>query len=145
MSMMESVSYLKGLAEGLGIDDSTKEGKLLSAIVDVLDDMAAEIEEIEETADEQAELIDIIDEDLGSLEEDFYEEDDEDDCDCCDDGDLYEVTCPTCGDEIYLDEDMLLEGDTVCPNCGEKLEFDFDGCDCGCEDDDCDCGCCDHE
>lgn len=46
MSMMESVSYLKGLAEGLGIDDSTKEGKLLSAIVDVLDDMAAEIADI---------------------------------------------------------------------------------------------------
>ena len=72
MSMMESVSYLKGLAEGLGIDDSTKEGKLLSAIVDVLDDMAAEIADIEETADEQAELLDIIDEDLGSLEEDVY-------------------------------------------------------------------------
>ena len=67
MSMMESVCYLKGLAEGLGIDDSTKEGKLLSAIVDVLDDMAAEIADIEETAYEQAELLDIIDEDLGSL------------------------------------------------------------------------------
>lgn len=139
MSMMESVSYLKGLAEGLGIDESTKEGKLLSAIVDVLDDMAAEIAEIEETADEQAELLDIIDEDLGSLEEDVYGDDEEEDeCDC--DDDLYEVTCPSCGDQIYLDEDMLLEGDTVCPNCGEKLEFDFDGCDCGCEDDDCGCG-----
>ena len=92
MSMMESVSYLKGLAEGLGIDDTTKEGKLLSAIVDVLDNMAAEIAEIEETADEQAELLDIIDEDLGNLEEDFYgAEEDEDDCG---DDDLYEVTCP---------------------------------------------------
>ena len=88
--MMESVSYLKGLAEGLGIDDSTKEGKLLSAIVDVLDDMAAEIADIEETADEQAELLDIIDEDLGSLEEDFYGDGEEDDECGCDD-DLYEV------------------------------------------------------
>ena len=85
MSMMESVSYLKGLAEGLGIDDSTKEGKLLSAIVDVLDDMAAEIADIEETADEQAELLDIIDEDLGSLEEDFYGDGVEDDECGCDD------------------------------------------------------------
>ena len=135
MSMMESVSYLKGLAEGLGIDDTTKEGKLLSAIVDVLDNMAAEIAEIEETADEQAELLDIIDEDLGNLEEDFYgAEEDEDDCG---DDDLYEVTCPNCGDQIYLDEDMLLEGDTVCPNCGQALEFDFDGC----ADDNCECGC----
>lgn len=146
MSMGESVSYLKGLAEGLNIDKSTSEGKLLLAIVDVLDDMAAEIAEIEEAADEQAELLDIIDEDLGSLEEDFYgDEDEDDDEDCCD-GDLYEVTCPNCGDEIYLDEDMLLEGNTNCPNCGEKLEFDFDCCDCGCEDDeDCGCGCgCEH-
>lgn len=146
MSMGESVSYLKGLAEGLNIDKSTSEGKLLLAIVDVLDDMAAEIAEIEEAADEQAELLDIIDEDLGSLEEDFYgDEDEDDDEDYCD-GDLYEVTCPNCGDEIYLDEDMLLEGNTNCPNCGEKLEFDFDGCDCGCEDDeDCGCGCgCEH-
>ena len=135
MSMMESVSYLKGLAEGLGIDDTTKEGKLLSAIVDVLDNMAAEIAEIEEAADEQAELLDIIDEDLGNLEEDFYgAEEDEDDCG---DDDLYEVTCPNCGDQIYLDEDMLLEGDTVCPNCGQTLEFDFDGC----ADDNCECGC----
>ena len=47
MSMGESVSYLKGLAEGLNIDKSTSEGKLLLAIVDVLDDMAAEIAEIE--------------------------------------------------------------------------------------------------
>ena len=73
------------------------------------------------------------------MEEDFYGDGEEDDECGCDD-DLYEVTCPSCGDQIYLDEDMLLEGDTVCPNCGEKLEFDFDGCDCGCEDDDCGCG-----
>ncbi len=142
MSMMESVAYLRGLAEGLGINDETKEGKLLSAIVDVLEEMAEEIEEIEETADEQAELLDIIDEDLGSLEEDFYEDDeDEDDEDCDCENPLYEVVCPKCGAEIYLDEEMLLEGDCLCPDCGEKLEFDFEDCDCGCEDDDCDCGC----
>ena len=40
---------------------------------------------------------------------------------------LYEVKCPTCGEEITIDEQMLDEGSTVCPNCGEELEFDLDG------------------
>ena len=142
MSMNESVAYLKGLAEGLDLDVSTKEGKLLTAILDVLGEMAEEINEIEETCDEQQELLETLDEDLGSLEEDFYEDEDEDDDECC--GDLYEVTCPSCGDTVYLDEDMLLEGDMECPNCGQKLEFDLEGCDCGCGCEDeggCDCGC----
>ncbi|WMJ23668.1 hypothetical protein RBG61_03095 [Paludicola sp. MB14-C6] len=143
MSMMESVAYLKGLAQGLDIDESSKEGKLLLAIVDVLDEMAESINDIEDVCDEFDELIDIIDEDLGDLENDFYGiSDDEDEDEMLDDDELYEVTCPNCDDVIYLDEDMLLEGDMDCPNCGQKLEFDYDGCNCGCDDDcGCDCGC----
>lgn len=127
MSMMESVSYLKGLAEGLGIDDSTKEGKLLSAIVDVLDDMAAEIADIEETADEQAELLDIIDEDLGSLEEDFYGDGEEDDECGCDD-DLYEVV-DTLGDKLFAHNGQTqnsifsLKGKAVAASWGERLNL----------------------
>ena len=52
------------------------------------------------------------------------------------DGDLYEVCCPTCGDTVCIDSDMLEEGQTTCPNCGELLEFDLEE-DCG--DDHCDC------
>jgi hypothetical protein len=143
MSMNESVAYLKGLAEGLEIDSSKKEGKLLLAIIDVLDEMAGSVNDLEETCDELDEMVDILDQDLGSLEEDFYDLDDEDDDDEEDEedlDDLYEVTCPSCGDVIYLTEDMLLEGDMDCPNCGQKLEFDLDGC---CDDEDCDC--CGHE
>ena len=110
MSMNESVAYLKGLAEGLELDKDTKEGKLLTAMIDVLDEMAAEISDVEEQVGELDELVDTIDEDLGALEEDFYEdEDDEDEEEC--DGPMYEVTCPNCGDTIYLDEGTILEGD----------------------------------
>lgn len=138
MSMNESVAYLKGLAQGLELDGSTKEGKLLTAILDVLGEMSEEIGEIEDTCGEQQELLELLDEDLGSLEEDFYEDDDDEDDECC--GDLYEVTCPNCEDTVYLDEDMLLDGDMECPNCGQKLEFDLEGCDCE-NDGECDCGC----
>ena len=34
--------------------------------------------------------------------------------------------------DLRLNEDMLEEDGITCPNCGTELEFDFDGCDCGC-------------
>ena len=126
MTVTERVSFLKGLAEGLEIDASTKEGKLLNAIIETLDDLAFEVSDMQEVIGELGEQVDMIDEDLDALEEIVYEdEDDDDDCDCCD-GDLYEVVCPACGDSIYLDEEMVDEGEIDCPNCGEHLEFDFE-------------------
>ena len=43
MEITEKVAYLKGLAEGMELDTEKKEGKLLAAIIDVLDDIALEI------------------------------------------------------------------------------------------------------
>ena len=43
MEISEKVAYLKGLAEGLALDTESKEGKLIAAIIDVLDDIALEI------------------------------------------------------------------------------------------------------
>ncbi len=135
MTVTEKVAYLKGLAEGMKMDDSTNEGKLLLAIIDTLDDIALTVSDMEDSMAELAAQVDEIDDDLGAVEEDLYCDDD--DCDCDDDDEaLYEVECPKCGDIICLDEDMLDEGEIDCPNCGEKLEFDFeDGCDCGCHHD----------
>lgn len=141
MDICEKISYIKGLAEGLSLDESTKEGKILSAIIDLLGDITEEICDIEDSCDDMSEQIDAVDEDLSSLEDIIYGDDDDDECDCCcgDDDDLYEVECPACHDIIYLDEDMLDEEGMNCPNCGTPLEFDF-CCDCDC-DDDCDCDC----
>ena len=135
MTVTEKVAYLKGLAEGMKMDDSTNEGKLLLAIIDTLDDIALTVSDMEDSMTELAAQVDEIDDDLGAVEEDLYCDDDG--CDCDDDDEaLYEVECPKCGDIICLDEDMLDEGEIDCPNCGEKLEFDFeDGCDCGCHHD----------
>ena len=133
MDICEKISYIKGLAEGLDLDVKTKEGKILSAIIDLLGDMTEEICEIEESLDEMTEQLDAVDEDLSSLEDVVYEDECDGDCDCCDD-EVYEIQCPNCHDTIYLDEDMLCEDGMECPNCGTPLEFDFDcDCDCGCE------------
>ena len=136
MTISEKISYIKGLAEGLALDTETKEGKVLTAIIDLLDDMVDEIDAIDEACAELGEQLDAVDEDLSALEDDFYadEEDyDEEDDEYCDD-DVYEVECPTCNDIIYLDESMLEDEEMVCPNCGTRLEFEFE-CD---ECDDCD-------
>lgn len=142
MNTTEKVAYLRGLVEGLGVDDSTKEGKVISVIVDVLDDIALSIADLEDEVVEMGDQLNMVDEDLASLEDDIYEDDDEDDDECDCEGDLFEVTCPACGDEIYIDDEMLDDGEIVCPNCGEKIEFDLeDGEDCEGEDG-CDCGHC---
>ena len=131
MKLGEKVSYLKGLMEGLDIGESTKEGRIISVMADILQDMALSIEDMQDQIDEVAEVVDIIDEDLGEIERDFYEIDDDcccddDDCDCYDDDDIYEVVCPSCGDTICLNENMLEEGSMTCPGCGELLEFDLE-------------------
>ena len=150
MSLTEKVSYIKGLADGLAIDESKPESKLILAMLDVLNDMALTISDLEDSLDLVSEQVDAIDEDLDELEDIIY--DDECDCDCgcgcdddfdCDCGDeLYEVECPSCGEAIYLDESMFDEEYIECPECGEKLELDIDFEDCDC---DCDCDCCDDE
>lgn len=131
MTITERAAYIKGLAEGLGIDESTKEGKVIKALIDAFDDMALTVSDLEAELDELTEQVETIDEDLGSLEEDYYDLDDECDCDECgaedfEDGGIYEVCCPTCGDIVCIDSDMLEEGQTTCPNCGELLEFDLE-------------------
>ena len=135
MTISERISYIKGLADGLALDDKSKEGKVLLSIIDLLQDMVDEIDAIDEAVDEIAEQVDAVDEDLSSIEDDFYgddEDEDEYEDDYCDD-EVYEVECPNCHDIIYLDESMLEEEEMNCPNCGTRLEFEFE-CDCDCED-----------
>lgn len=155
MSMTEKVAYLRGLLEGMDLDKDKKEVKIIEAVIDVLDDMAATVSELEEGYQDMADQLDEVDADLGDLEEEYYgggcdcdcgcdcdDDDDEDDDFEDEDGFYYEVTCPSCNETICLSEDIIAEGGIDCPNCGEKLEFDLDsitedadecGCGCGCE------------
>ena len=135
MGITEKVAYLKGLADGLGLDKDTKEGKLFAAIIDVLDDMALEIEDMQELQMELSEGLDAVSDDLEDIEDivyeeweddDDYEDEDEEDEEEEDSEDCYATTCPTCEEEIFFDESILEEGEVICPNCGERLEFDLE-------------------
>ena len=141
MTITEKVAYLKGLAEGLALDEAKPETKIIKAMMDVLDDIALSVSDLEDGMDLLSEQLDAVDEDLDELEGYVYE--DLDDCccdDCCDDDEeeYYDVECPSCGEVICVDRDILDEGSINCPNCNELLEFEID-CDCDCDD------CCDED
>lgn len=138
MTVTEKVAYLKGLVEGLDFDADKKETKVINAVLDVLEDLALAVSDLDDEMVVVTEQLDAVDEDLADLEEIFYEEYDDCDCDCddcdcgCDcDEDMYEVECPNCGELIYFDEEIIGEGKADCPACGEVLEFEVDECDCG--------------
>ncbi len=134
MTVTEKAAYLRGLAEGLDLDESKPETKIINAMMDCIDDLSLTVSDLEDELALVTEQLDAVDEDLDELEEFVYEDYDGDFCDCCDDDEMYEVECPACHELVEFDEDSILDGCAECPNCGEKLEFDLDGCDCG---DDC--------
>ena len=144
MTISEKSAYLKGLMDGLSLNTETDEGKMISAIVDLLGDMAKRISDIEETTIAISDELDEIEEDLDAIEDFIMDEEDEyDELDELDDewdedeeyeegfdfGDedstIYEVEC-ACGEIINFDEDVLEAGSMICPNCGETLEFSFE-------------------
>lgn len=138
MNLTEKAAYLKGLKDGLNLNTETPEGKLIAALIDLVDEMAVSVTDIEDMSYAVSEELDAIEDELDAIEEvldeDFEDELDEDDDDDDDDDDdeeydfddevIYEVKCPTCGEVINLDEEMLDAGGIECPNCGEELEFD---------------------
>ena len=139
MTISEKVSYLKGLAEGLDLDtEKSKEGKLISVMIGILEELALSVDELEDNVDALGEELDAVSDDLSDVEKLVYDEDDEDEDD--DDEDFFEVECPSCGADIVIDQDVLDAGTVECPGCGEHLEFGDIECD-----DECGCGCHDHD
>ncbi len=135
MEMNEKVAYIKGLMEGMELDTTKKEGKVLAAVLDVLGDITDKVMTMDEEVGDLFDEVDAISEDLTDVEdflwEDEDEEDDEED-ESYEDG-IYEITCPACGEVVCVDEDMLADDNLACPNCGTKFEVDFSEDDCDCD------------
>jgi len=148
MTISEKSAYIKGLMDGLNLDTDKAEGKLISAIVDLLGDVTKKLSDVEETTIAISDELDEIEEDLDAIEdyildeedddyEDDFDDDDDDYEDDFDDDDeegfdfgdeettIYEVKC-ACGNIIDFDEETLEEGSIVCPECGEILEFSLE-------------------
>ena len=143
MELKEKAAYLKGLVEGLGIDESTKEGKVIKAMSELLCEMAQAVDSIDEDITQAYDQINDLSEELEDLETDLYEDDDadeEEDAESADDTEdeddeddeddnadvasepYYEVACPACGETVYVSEDDLDAGEAICPSC--KVAFE---------------------
>ena len=143
MTTKETSSYIKGLMDGVDLDRTTPEGKLIAALVELCDTMAGEIETLRDELDVCNQYIEEIDEDLGAVEDLVYGDgececgDDEcecdDECDCCDDdedgeeedAEFYCAMCPNCGGKVYFDDSVNPE-DVICPACQKPLVTDED-------------------
>lgn len=103
--LYEKISYLKGLADGLDVKADTKEGKLFNALLEVIEEIADGMSDIVEEQDEVNEYLDLLDEDLTTVEEELFGdmEVDEDDEYGYDDDDDYDFDFD--GDDEELDEE----------------------------------------
>ncbi|MGM9537868.1 MAG: CD1247 N-terminal domain-containing protein [Candidatus Onthomonas sp.] len=125
MSLTEKTAYLRGLLDGMGIKaENSDEHKLLAAIVDVMDDIAANVEANNESITSLADELDELDDAVTELEEILEDDDDEEDEAEEDEEVEYQLDCPECGSPIILDEDTIASGETVCPHCNQKLTID---------------------
>ena len=93
MNLTEKSAYLKGMASGMELDTAKKEGKIIAALLDLVEEMAGEIAALKNDIEE-------IDDDLDYLN-DYIEEIDDD----------LEAVEDLLGDELEDEEDAMLDAE----------------------------------
>ena len=139
MTISEKVAYIQGLFDGMGLDKKESgEAKIMAEILDVLKEIGEQLETVDATLDEYGEEIDALSDDLSDVEEQGYDLDDDDfddddfddddfeDDDDEDDDDFFETPCPNCGEDLFIDDDVLEAGFVDCPACGQKFAISFE-------------------
>ena len=130
MDLNAKAAYIRGLMTGMEFDPASKNGKVIAAMMDLLEEMAAQVVEHDNALDQVYDELETLDQDVDDIVSDLYADDDEDD-DAEEDSDeaLYEVTCPNCGKVSTVDEETLMdpEGDLVCPHCGATFDIELEG------------------
>ena len=137
MSLTEKTAYLKGLYDGMGLDSETsKEARMLGAIVDVLQELAGHVDENEESLAALADELDDLEDSLLPDDEDESMEDEYDDMhdefglegeDDIEPLELpMELPCPNCGEALTVNANDLEEGMVICPECGQKFQIELD-------------------
>ena len=140
MKLGEKSAYLKGLAQGLELDRTKPEGKLIDELLSLVADLSASVEAMEQECARLNDYIEELDADLGDVEELLFaeectdeeeDEDEEDGCGCedccgCEEGERRMLMCANCGETICYDE--TLDPETlICPACGKLAAGEQDG------------------
>lgn len=129
--LAQKVAYLRGLAEGMEIETTSKEGRLVKELIDVLEDVVYAMDDLDEEVGELGDFVEAIDEDLADLEDDLYEDEDfEEDYDedfaeeDYEEEEFIEAVCPECGEVNYYDPELFEgnEGNSfVCAFCSANF------------------------
>ena len=130
MDLNAKAAYIRGLMNGLDFDPASKNGKIIAAMMDLLEELAAAVTDHDDALDQVYDELDDLDEDLDDLVHGILDLDDAEDEEDEEDGETeYEVTCPNCGEISTLDEETLMdpEGDLVCPHCGATFDVELEG------------------
>lgn len=121
------VASLKEMINGLSAEGSKEQDKIITSIVDILEEVVEEINRIDKFQIKIQDQVNTIDEDLEVLENEVYE-DTHYGCE------LIETTCPHCEENISFTEEEISEDDEVeCPLCHKILKVEWE-CDCDCDD-----------
>ena len=133
-NLTDRAAYLRGLAEGMGLDKEKNENKLMLEMLSVLDEMAQKVSEMDDDIGELEEYVDDIDADLTDMEEVLFgDEDDEcgcddEDCDMCgeyEDEEELSFDCPHCGKSVMIKAaDIDFDESPVCEACGKPFFTD---------------------
>jgi predicted RNA-binding Zn-ribbon protein involved in translation (DUF1610 family) len=96
-NLYEKIAYLKGLAEGLNVNEATKEGKLIMAMIDVLSDVVEAVSLIDQKQQKDYDFLD---------SNDFN----------------FTYICPSCNEDIQIDETSFADNENIiCPKCNETI------------------------
>ena len=133
-NLTDRAAYLRGLAEGMGLDKEKKEHKLILEMLGLMDEMAQKISDLDADVGELEEYVEDLDSDLSDMEEALFgDEDDECDCDdedgcsCCDDQEELSFDCLHCGKTVLVKAaDIDYDESPVCEYCGKPFFVDVE-------------------
>ena len=131
MTISENVAYIQGLFDGLKLDtEKSGEARILSEVLDVLKEVGLRLDGMDAAMDQFDEELDTLENTVAELEDAVFDDVDEDDGDFEDygdtDEDFFEIPCPSCGEDLIVDDEALAAGVVDCPVCGGKYALSFE-------------------
>ena len=132
MTIPEKVAYIQGLFDGLKLDtEKSGEARILSEVLDVLREVGQQLDGMDAAMDQFDEELDALGDTVADLEEAVFDDEEEDDGfdgfeDGDDEEDFFEIPCPTCGEDLVVDDEALAAGVVDCPVCGGKFALSFE-------------------
>ena len=121
MTISEKVAYIRGLYDGLGLDgEKSAEARILSEVLVVLRQIGGQMDGMDASTSRLFDELDDLRDSVADLESAVFDEDD------VTDEDFFEIPCPTCGEELTVDDEALAAGVVECPACGGKFALSFE-------------------